>query len=103
VKVLSAGQVAWQDASRAFRARLNNEGWSVAAGDSPIVPVRLGRAEDALGLAAELRERGILAGAVRPPTVPAGTSRLRFSLKRTFDTMAEDRVLAAMNAWRAGR
>jgi 8-amino-7-oxononanoate synthase len=102
VKELSAGQAAWQDSSRAFRTRLKKEGWSVTAGDSPIVSVRLGQAEDALALAAALRERGVLAGAVRPPTVPAGTSRLRFSLKRTFDLMAEERVLAAMNAWRAG-
>jgi len=103
VRELSVGQSAWRDTSRAFRARLQTEGWNAAAGDSPIVPVRLGRAEEAVALAAALREKGILVGAVRPPTVPVGTSRLRLSLKRTFDLTAEERVLTAMNAWRTGR
>jgi 8-amino-7-oxononanoate synthase len=82
---------------------LRAAGWQAADGDSPIVPVLLNDAGAALGLAAALREAGILAGAVRPPTVPAGTSRLRFSLKRRFGHAEADRVVAAMNAWRDAR
>jgi 8-amino-7-oxononanoate synthase len=67
------------------------------------VPVRLDDEDAALALAGALREAGIYAAAVRPPTVPAGTSRLRFSLKRTFTRADMERVLAAMAAWRARR
>ncbi len=48
--------------------------------DSAIFPVLLGEPDQALQAAQRLRNRGILAKAIRPPTVPPGTSRLRFSL-----------------------
>jgi 8-amino-7-oxononanoate synthase len=48
--------------------------------DSAIFPVLLGQPDRSLHVAERLRSRGILAKAIRPPTVPAGTSRLRFSL-----------------------
>ena len=57
----------------------------------------------ALDLAEALRRSGIVASAVRPPTVPAGTSRLRLSLKRSFGAAEAERVLVAMKAWRATR
>ena len=96
-------QPAWHLASRNFRAALQRAGWDAPDGDSPIVPVRLDDEAAALSLAEALRAAGIRAGAVRPPTVPAGTSRLRFSLKRTFRREDQERVLAALAAWRAGR
>ena len=72
-------------------------------GHSAIVPVPLGRAADAVSLAATLRAKNILVGAVRPPTVPAGTSRLRLSLKRTFSEADAQRLLTAMAEWRASQ
>jgi 8-amino-7-oxononanoate synthase len=48
--------------------------------DSAIFPVLLGRPDRSLHVAERLRSRGILAKAIRPPTVPPGTCRLRFSL-----------------------
>jgi 8-amino-7-oxononanoate synthase len=101
VRDLSVQQGTWQEKSRTLRSRLAREGWTVPAGDSPIVPVRLDDTAAALSLASHLRENGILAGAVRPPTVPVGTSRLRLSIKRTFDSVAEERLSTAMAAWRA--
>ena len=47
---------------------------------SPIVPVVLGSEERALAASAALLERGLLVPAIRPPTVPPGTSRLRVTL-----------------------
>jgi 8-amino-7-oxononanoate synthase len=47
---------------------------------SPIVPVPCGEESHALDLAAALLERGLLVPAIRPPTVPAGTARLRVAL-----------------------
>jgi 8-amino-7-oxononanoate synthase len=46
-----------------------------------IVPVVLGSEERALKIAERLRERRVVAPAIRPPTVPAGSSRLRFSIR----------------------
>jgi 7-keto-8-aminopelargonate synthetase-like enzyme len=47
---------------------------------SPIIPVILRGEELALKAAAELREQGFMVAAIRPPTVPPGTSRLRITL-----------------------
>jgi 8-amino-7-oxononanoate synthase len=47
---------------------------------SAIVPIVLGEDSAALSAAAQLRERGIHVPAIRPPTVPKGTSRLRVAL-----------------------
>jgi 8-amino-7-oxononanoate synthase len=103
IQTLAGDQAEWQAISRDFRAALRGAGWAAAEGDSPIVPVRLDDEADALSLADALLAAGIRAGAVRPPTVPAGTSRLRFSLKRTFRREDGDRVLTAMAAWRKRR
>jgi 8-amino-7-oxononanoate synthase len=99
VRAMAGGQSEWHRTSRAFRAALRAEGWAASEGDSPIVPVRLESEDAALALAEALRAAGIHAAAVRPPTVPAGTSRLRFSLKRTFTSADGERVLAVMRAW----
>ncbi|HEY7877073.1 MAG TPA: 8-amino-7-oxononanoate synthase [Gemmatimonadaceae bacterium] len=47
--------------------------------DGHIVPLIIGEAADAARIGAALRDRGLLVGAVRPPTVPLGTSRLRIT------------------------
>ncbi len=53
------------------------------AGDvvTPIIPLIVGSAEEALALTAKLRERGILGVAIRPPTVAPGSSRVRLCLR----------------------
>jgi len=103
VRALAGRQAEWHGQSRAFRSALQAAGWLAPTGESPIVPVRLDDEDAALALAGALRAAGIYAAAVRPPTVPAGTSRLRFSLKRTFSADEMQRVLTAMAAWRAQR
>ena len=67
---------------------------------SAIFPVVLGRPEQALGAAAFLRHRGLLVKAIRPPTVPVGTSRLRFALSAAHD---EEQLTRALEALREAR
>ena len=52
-----------------------------APGDTPIVSVLLGSEERALGVSEELWKRRIFVPAIRPPTVPPGTSRLRITIR----------------------
>lgn len=68
----------------AHRAQLRQElasaRWTLMPSDTAIQPLLVGGNADALALAAGLLERGIWVPAIRPPTVPAGTARLRISL-----------------------
>src|SRR5690606_31905933 len=61
--------------------------------ESAIVPIVLGIAERALAASAELERRGFLVTAIRPPTVPPGTSRLRFAFSAAH--RAEDGLAGA--------
>lgn len=60
-------------------ARLFTRNAGLKAAVSPIVPLMIGDAEAALGASRLLEEAGFLVVAIRPPTVPAGTARLRFT------------------------
>ena len=68
------------------------------ASSTQIVPAMVGDARDALALAAALRARGVLAVAIRPPTVPAGTSRIRFALSAAHTEADIDALAEAMSA-----
>lgn len=74
-----------QALSRRVRAALIDSGFEVPIGDSPIVPIGLGDPSRSLAVASALRVAGYRVGAIRPPTVPEGTSRLRLSLKHGGD------------------
>jgi 8-amino-7-oxononanoate synthase len=63
-----------------LRTTLSDQGWNVGHSTSQIVPIIVGPPERALALAAELRQQGLFVPAIRPPSVPADTSRLRISL-----------------------
>lgn len=68
-----------------FRASLRAAGFDVGYSDSPIVPVIVGDSAAALRFGAALAEEGIAAVAIRPPTVPGGTARIRFTLSSSHD------------------
>jgi 8-amino-7-oxononanoate synthase len=63
---------------------------------SPIVPVVLGDPERALAAAAMLARHGFLVVAIRPPTVPAGTSRLRFTFSALHEAEPIERAAALL-------
>ena len=63
-----------------LRVRLHAVGLKTGKSISQIVPVMIGPAAEALRVSRELFDRGLFVPAIRPPTVPRGTSRLRVSL-----------------------
>ena len=65
--------------SAEFRETLRGSGW-IVGGESQIIPVVVGDSGRAVALSGRLAERGFLALPVRPPTVPEGSARLRFSM-----------------------
>jgi glycine C-acetyltransferase/8-amino-7-oxononanoate synthase len=65
--------------ARALRGALADEGFPVAPGEMHIVPLIVGGERDAMRLCQQAIEQGVFAQAIRPPTVPAGTSRLRLT------------------------
>ncbi|MDK8182701.1 8-amino-7-oxononanoate synthase [Paenibacillus sp. UMB4589-SE434] len=62
-----------------FRARLRAGGLHTGAGDSHIVPVLLGSDRRAVAAGQALAEAGVAGIAIRPPTVPEGSARIRFA------------------------
>lgn len=65
---------------------------------TPIVPAIVGGAAAAMALAGALERLGILAVPIRPPTVPAGTARLRLALNAAHPADAVEQLLAALAA-----
>jgi glycine C-acetyltransferase/8-amino-7-oxononanoate synthase len=68
-----------------LRSALAAEGLSVGDSSSQIVPLLVGDAERAMQLCERLLERGVFAQGIRPPTVPEGSSRLRFTTMATHE------------------
>jgi 8-amino-7-oxononanoate synthase len=69
-------------------------------GRGPIVPLVVGEESAALDLAAFLRTAGVYAPAVRPPTVPKGTARVRFSITADHTDADIDQAADAVTRWR---
>jgi glycine C-acetyltransferase/8-amino-7-oxononanoate synthase len=67
----------------ALREGLRSEGLEPIGSDTQIVPLVVGEADDAMSLCERLLEEGIFAQAIRPPTVPPGTCRLRLTVMAT--------------------
>lgn len=66
--------------SHFFRNGLEEAGFRIPAGSTQIVPIVIGSAETTMQFSEALLAEGLFAQGIRPPTVPAGTSRLRFTL-----------------------
>ncbi|NNN22882.1 MULTISPECIES: 8-amino-7-oxononanoate synthase [Pseudomonas] len=79
-----------------FRTGATAIGLRLMDSPTPIQPILIGGSAQAMALSAELRQRGILVGAIRPPTVPAGTARLRVTLSASHTEAQVDRLLVAL-------
>ncbi|RAK57262.1 8-amino-7-oxononanoate synthase [Phenylobacterium deserti] len=81
------------------RARRLTGSLGLPEAQSAIVPVVLGEAERALEAAADLERQGLLAVAIRPPTVPAGTARLRLAFCALHSEDQVDQLAEAVRPW----
>lgn len=81
--------------TRRFRELALAAGITLAASETPIQPILLGSAQEAMRASNALLERGFFVAAIRPPTVPADTSRLRVTFSASHrDTDVENLVAA---------
>jgi 8-amino-7-oxononanoate synthase len=79
-----------------FRAALRAAGLDTGASTTQIVPLILGAEARALGMARALEAEGFLAVAIRPPTVPAGTSRIRFTFSAAHSEAQVEALIEAV-------
>ena len=79
-----------------FRRLAASAGIETMSSDTPIQPVVLGEPQRAVAASAALLERGYLVTAIRPPTVPPGTSRLRITFSAAHQDSDVDCLVAAL-------
>ena len=72
--------------------------WTLMSSDTPIQPLLVGGNDEALALSASLAAAGLLVPAIRPPTVPQGTARLRISLSADHEAADVARLVEALVA-----
>ncbi len=83
-----------------FRLKASALGLELLASDTPIQPLLLGSNERALRWSQSLEEQGLLVGAIRPPTVPVGSARLRITFSAAHEKADVDILLKALAACR---
>ena len=84
-----------------FRAGATQIGLSLMPSNTPIQPIVIGDATAAVALSRGLEADGFLVTAIRPPTVPAGTARLRVTLSALHSEADVDALLTALERrWR---
>jgi 8-amino-7-oxononanoate synthase len=85
--------------SHYLRTQLQTMGYDTGASSTQIIPIILGAEEKTLALSHWLDEQGILATAIRPPTVAAGTARIRLALSSCHTSKHTDFLIEAIRKW----
>ncbi len=80
-----------------FRQGCQQLGLALMDSPTPIQPILIGDADRAMAMSAALRDKGMFITAIRPPTVPAGSARLRVTLSATHTEAHVDALLAALD------
>lgn len=91
-----SGQQRVREIAGCVRKKLTATGWQIPAGESPIIPLVMGSESAAVESANRLMSRDLLVLAIRPPTVPHGTSRLRITLSSGHTDQEIDTLLDAV-------
>ena len=71
------------DRIKFFRSSLVNAGFDIMNSETQIIPILIGKADKTVKISNNLLDKGVFVQAIRPPTVPEGTSRLRITLMAT--------------------
>ena len=79
-----------------FRQGAGQMGIKLMDSQTPIQPILTGSAEEALRISDGLKQRGILVTAIRPPTVPKGTARLRVTFSAAHSELQVEQLLQAL-------
>ena len=87
-----------RELARHLKARLTARRWRLAPSETAIQPLIIGANAEAVAVAEALARGGLLVPAIRPPTVPQGTARLRISLSAAHVPDDVERLAAALNA-----
>lgn len=80
-----------------LKNRLRLEQWRLLPSQTPIQPLIIGESRSAVKVSAALAEAGILVPAIRPPSVPQGTARLRISLSAAHSTDDVERLVSTLH------
>lgn len=79
-----------------FRKKVSDLGYSLMPSETPIQPLIIGSSFQTMALSTFLKERGLLVGAIRPPTVPDKTSRLRITFSAAHTISQIDVLLETL-------
>ncbi|CAA7626196.1 aminotransferase class I/II-fold pyridoxal phosphate-dependent enzyme [Magnetospirillum sp. SS-4] len=96
VPTMMAERTRLQLMATGLRKRLQAHGLDTGRSATQIVPLILGDERRTLAVARALEDRGILGVAIRPPTVPPGTSRIRFALSAAHSAADIDLLVQAV-------
>jgi 8-amino-7-oxononanoate synthase len=81
-----------------LRERLRADRWRLLSSETAIQPLVIGGSTEAMAVSEALARTGLLVPAIRPPTVPQGTARLRISLSAAHAAEDVERLCAALDA-----
>jgi 8-amino-7-oxononanoate synthase len=100
---MDADRATLQQNSRQLNGALRAQGWDTGKSSTQIIPIIVGGNEDALAAADFLQQEGFAARAIRPPTVPEGKARLRFSLTAAIAQTDLSRLAESLRLWRSSQ
>ncbi len=86
----------WRAGAQALLARFPDLGWRLLDSHTPVQAIVVGGNAQAMALSARLEAEGLRVPGIRPPTVPAGTARLRVTLCASHAPADVDRLLRAL-------
>ena len=89
----------WSNRERLYTG-LNDLGYDTFNSETPIVPILAGDVKNAFRLSRHLNKNGIFAPAIRPPTVPEGECRIRFSVSALHTDKDIDKVLECLKKFK---
>jgi 8-amino-7-oxononanoate synthase len=88
-----------QELSRMFRTMCQSKNFSYGTSTTQIIPIITNDERKALSLKAHLAENNIIAPAIRPPTVPPGSARVRLSLHNALGNDEIEHIIKVLTSW----